>query len=90
MSDTRYVYGVRCAWFGPISAVGQLPGGLPCCPHCKSILFEMDEADWWAGVDKHDATHPGYRKMIEWAVDKHFASFDEMQAAYAKHGEVSL
>jgi hypothetical protein len=50
----------------------------------------MDEADWWAGVDKHDATHPGYRKMIEWAVDKHFASFDEMQAAYAKHGEVSL
>ena len=90
MSDDRYVYGARCAWFGPISAVGHLPGGLPCCPYCKSVLFEMPESQWWEGVDRHEKVHPGYRAMIEWAADKHFASFKEMQTAYDKHGATDV
>lgn len=82
MKDTRYVYGARCAWNGPIQSVGKTDTGPPVCPHCGSPLFEMETDEWWAGVDRYDAVHPGYRKMVEWAADKHFFKFTELQAAY--------
>ncbi len=82
MKDTRFVYGARCAWFGPISAISTR-GGLPCCPHCGSVLYELpDEKQWWDGVDKYDAEHPGYRKFVEWMADKHFTTHKAAAEAY--------
>lgn len=81
MTDTRYVYGARCTWHGPISAVGkkviqnQPPGAepsgppmtIPCCPHCEGILFEYpNKATWDNGVTQFDAKHPGYVEFVEW------------------------
>lgn len=84
MSDSRYVYGAHCTWNESIYKVGHLPGGLPCCPHCGSVLFEMDsEKEWWKGVDRYEADgHPGYRKLAEWSKGKCFKNFDEMNEAY--------
>ncbi len=95
MTDTRFVYGARCAWFGPISAVGTTRGGrigIPCCPHCGSVLYEMDdEATWWAGVDKFEANgHPGYRKFVEWCADKHFMSSSDGVVAYQSETGIEI
>lgn len=84
MADTRFVYGVRCCWFGPVESVGTVQG-LPCCPHCQSLLFEVPTHEaWWKMVDDFDATHPGYRKMVEWSVEegRHFSIPAEVVVAY--------
>lgn len=91
-TDTRIVCGARCVWWDSIDKAGSLPtkpgspfGGLPCCPHCRSPLFEMaNEAQWWEGVERYERDgHPGYRQMIEWQRGKCFPSIDHVKAAYA-------
>ena len=81
--DTRVVYGARCAWWGSIAEVAS-NGGLPSCPHCGSVLYEMENFDkWWSGVDRFEAAgHPGYRQFVEWTKGKHFLSFKAAAAAY--------
>lgn len=66
-ADQRFCFGANCTWFGRIDEVGSR-FGVPACPVCGGVLFEMDtEADWWTGVDKFQADgHPGYRGMLEW------------------------
>lgn len=88
--DTRIVYGARCAWWGSIDKTALTPPGpsghrIPCCPHCSSPLFEMDdEAAWFAGVDRHEANgHPGYRTFVEWLRGKCFPSPRAAMAAYS-------
>lgn len=85
MSDTRIAYGARCTWWDSIQKVGERDG-LPCCPHCRNVLFEMpSEQQWYSGVDLHEAAgHPGYRAMIEWARGKCFPNLSAVQEAYAK------
>jgi hypothetical protein len=67
--DTRYCYGARCTWSGPIQAVGTNGSGLPCCPHCRGVLFELPtEAEWWNGAEAFDRTNePGYLDLMRWA-----------------------
>lgn len=61
------VYGVHCAWWDSIGKCRVHPNGLPCCPHCGSVLYQVDEKAWWQGVDEHEAQgNPGYRKLVEW------------------------
>jgi hypothetical protein len=43
---------------------------LPCCPFCGSILFQLDEKEWWEGAEKHDKTHPGYLAFLRWSQGK--------------------
>lgn len=89
--DTRIAYGARCTWWDDIANVGLTSPGtaghrLPCCPHCGSMLFEMDSAEpWWAGARRYeDDGHPGYVAMIEWAKGQCFPSMAAMMAAYTK------
>jgi hypothetical protein len=78
------VYGARCVWWDSLGKVALLPSGLPCCPHCRSVLFQTDGASWWASVDKHEqAGNPGYRRMIEWSRGRCFRTLGEMEAAFA-------
>ncbi len=52
--------------------------GLPCCPVCGGMLFEIsEETSYWLQVDDYEAgkhpirePHPGYRKMLEWQRDQ--------------------
>lgn len=87
---TKIVYGARCAWWDDISKADHTPKSrngisIPCCPHCGSVLFEMNESEWWRSVDRFEANrHPGYRKMIEWRRGKHFTTCDEAESEYAK------
>lgn len=89
MTDTRIAYSAHCTWWDSIQKVGKIPGvGLPCCPVCKSVLFEMpDEAAWFSQVDAHEARgHPGYRKMVEFGRGKHFTDYSELQLVYEATG----
>ena len=90
-ADGRFCYGASCTWFGSIhetSSTKKHPRhqqtiqdvtdkhGLPCCPVCGGMLFEMqDEGEWWEGIDMFETgtypmptahPHPGYRAMWEW------------------------
>lgn len=83
--DTRIAYGAGCTWWDSIRQVGKTQGsGLPCCPHCGSVLYEVDSiAEWWSGVDQHEANgHPGYRAMIEWGRGRCYRDFDGLEAAF--------
>lgn len=88
MSDTRIAYGARCTWWGHIREVGHrtVSGDhpLPCCPHCRGMLFEMDnEGQWFSGADRYEASgHPGYRKMLEWSRGKCFPNLGALETAY--------
>jgi len=77
--DTRYVYGARCTWHGPISAIGRKPvtslgidaqyhtDMLPCCPHCGGVLFEYpNKATWDNLVALFNEKRPGYTEFVEW------------------------
>jgi hypothetical protein len=91
--DTRLVYGATCFWWGLIGEVSTTPvagsaikGGLPCCPHCRGMLYELDtEAEWWLGVDAQEAKEPGYRKFIEWTRGRHFRTVAQARAKYEEH-----
>lgn len=94
--DPRIVVGARCTWWDSIDKIGRLHTGrvsngreitLPCCPHCKSVLYEYpNESVWFLGVDAFDRTNPGYRKMIEWGRGNCFPSFQDAQKAYNEAG----
>ena len=57
---------------------------LPCCPHCGSMLFEVEnEQVWFEGVDRYEQDgHPGYRKQMEWMRGKCFKDMAAAKAAY--------
>lgn len=86
--DTRIAYGARCVWWDSIQNVGTITARngatLPCCPHCRGMLFEMpNEQEWFAGVDKYEgAGHPGYRAFAEWMRGKCFPDINAAKRAY--------
>lgn len=91
--DTRIAYGAHCVWWDSIHKVGSRPfrtlydnDSMPCCPHCKNMLFEMPHEDvWWEGVDRYEADgHPGYRAFQEWLRGKCFPTLEAAQKAYAE------
>ena len=66
-NDTRFTYGVVCTWRGPIQNVGVRDNGLPCCPHCGGVLFEMETKDIWdKQIVDFDKKHPGYADFQSW------------------------
>jgi hypothetical protein len=84
--DNRIVYGATCSWWDSISEVGRLPSGLPCCPHCRGVLYEIyTEAQWWELVDDYAVMtdSPGYRATVEWARGRCFTDHDALREAYA-------
>lgn len=91
MTETGLIaYGAGCTWWDSKDKVGLIPGehgrafgGLPCCPHCRSVLFETEEEKWFAGVDRYDAQEPGYRAMIDWSRGQCFPNYNALKTAYA-------
>jgi hypothetical protein len=60
------VYGATCTFWGQITDAAQLPSGLPCCPHCHGILFQMDFKDWFDQAMKYakDNKDPEYLEFL--------------------------
>ena len=86
-ADNRLVYSAHGTWWDHISKVATR-NGLPVCPHCGSVLFEMDgESEWWAGAERYEAAgHPGYVAMIAWGRGKCFPSLAAQEPAYKAAG----
>lgn len=80
----RIVYGATCAWWDGIDKVAKHSSGLPCCPHCKGVLYETNEASWWQGVDRHqvEINDPHYRAYVEWSRGQCFPNYRESRAAF--------
>lgn len=89
MSDTRVVYGATCSWWDSIDKVGKTPTGLPACPHCGGVLYEIgSEREWWDGVRRHDAdAEPGYIAFIEWLRGRCFPGRNGLVRARAAYAE---
>ena len=69
-NQNLHVYSARCAWSGPISKVGKTKGeqSIPCCPHCGSVLFQMDEKKWWSDAESWDKQrHANYVEFWKWS-----------------------
>ena len=77
MKEERYVYGANCNWHGPIQKV-KSNGGLPCCPQCSGMLFEMkSKAEWDKNVARYAAENgePLYPEFVAtWGIPKCFPS----------------
>jgi len=101
MSDAaRYCYSAACTWHGPIDSVGltdpeavKIPGlptghRLPCCPHCGSVLFEIESAaKWEKSVAKaEEAGAVNYVAFIEWLRDcgRCFETYENALPVFAK------
>lgn len=89
MKDRRIVYSAHGTWWDSIDKVGKNARGLPCCPHCGSVLFEMEsDVPWWEGARRYEANgHPGYVAMLEWARGRCYPNVAAMEAAYAARGD---
>lgn len=93
MADDRIAYGARCTWWDHISKVGtwspkpragEAPHTLPCCPHCRGMLFECANEDvFMDGVRKFEAKgHEGYTDFMLWVRGKCFAGVDSAASMY--------
>ena len=94
--DSRYVYAVGCTWHDSIHKVGNTgPSnmiindreiksvGLPCCPFCGSMLFEVpNKKDFFLGAEEHDKKYPGYLKYVMWTQGKCFSNTSEAISAF--------
>jgi len=83
--DSLIVSGARCTWWDDINKASKQSAGLPCCPHCKGVLFQHAPVEWWAGVARYEADgHPGYRGLVEWMRGRCFQSYVVAEKAYAE------
>ena len=66
----------------------EIPGSsLPCCPHCKGVLMQVEnEAAWWRNVAAHAerSQDPEYPKFIRWLRGRCFASLAAARSQYER------
>lgn len=84
--DRRVVYGATCAWWDYIDKVAVDGSGLPLCPHCKGVLFEMTREQWEERMEKHaqGPGGPGYPIFMKWLKGKCFKNWDLALEAYRR------
>lgn len=64
---------------------GEDSYGLPCCPHCQSVLFQMDEDKFWRGALEHQQKgHTNYETFLRWTMTQKrcWPTLAEAAAAY--------
>ena len=88
--DKRIVTSIGCVWWDSIDKVGRHPeNNLPCCPHCKSMLVELNDISQWRKAIKQYAeleNDPDYPKFMDWVRGKCFFDYPTARAAYKKEG----
>lgn len=84
MTEKLIVFGACCVWWDSIDKVST-NGGLPCCPFCGGVLFQINEEEWNSNVAKHEKNnHPGYSGFISWLRGKCFETQEEAEAAFKR------
>jgi hypothetical protein len=83
-TDRRIVYGATCVWWDSIDkAAYGLRTGLPVCPHCGSVLFEVENIEVWNElIEKADEKEPGYKELLEWMRGRCFKTLDDARIAF--------
>ena len=89
MSDT-IVYGAICTWWDDKDKVGHLAFGMPCCPFCKRVLFEIDANVWETAIDHAEVFNvfndrDDYADLIAWSQGKCYPSADELLLSWLEH-----
>lgn len=92
MRDERIVYGSQCSWWDSIDKVAVTPTGLPICPHCGGVLFEVDNQQVWdEAVKSYELTENlrsggamNYSRFIAWLRGKCFPTVQEARAEFNK------
>ena len=91
-------YGARCTWWDSIDKVGTLVqpvgpndkrpmAGLPCCPRCRNMLFQVDNIGVWQdGVNAYakKTDDPKYIEFIAWMRGKCYPTMDAARKAFDK------
>lgn len=65
----RVVYGVVCTWWGLPSEASKQPNtDLPCCPHCKGLLYSVATEMWSATQEEHASAlkDEHYLEYMQW------------------------
>lgn len=65
----RVVYGVVCTWWGLPSEASKQPNtDLPCCPHCKGLLYSVATEMWSATQEEHASAlkDENYLEYMQW------------------------
>lgn len=83
MSDKRIVYGVGCCWWDKIDKA-SCKDELPCCPHCGSLLFEMDSKEWRQQIKEYAQKNNDldYINFIHWLQGKCFKTYPDAKIAF--------
>lgn len=84
--DRRVVYGMGCVWWGNIADTVVPKDGIPRCPHCHGVLFEMEGEDvYMDAVRRYEREKglTGYTDFIRWLRGKCFIKIDVAAAAWA-------
>ena len=76
------VYGANCVWWDSINKASRKSTGLPACPHCDGVLFEVSSEEWFKKTNEYEKAHSGYKKFIEWLRGK---CFPTTAAAYQQY-----
>lgn len=86
-TDTRIVWGVGCCWWDSVDKASKNISGLPCCPHCGSMLMEVPSPIvWWTNVDDYakKANDRDYREFMKWLRGKCFRSIVTARAEFER------
>jgi hypothetical protein len=63
---TMIWYGLCTFWTEDWPLLARTAHGIPCCPHCGAVGFQINADDWWAGVERYESEgNPGYRAFLE-------------------------
>lgn len=85
-ADQRIVYGSRCTWWDGIDKVATAgAGGLPVCPSCGHVLFQVPDIETWdvaVGVHAKEAEDPAYPAFIRWLRGRCYRTADEARREF--------
>lgn len=92
-TEPLIAYGARCSWWDAKENAGTRESGykgvpgLPCCPHCGGVLFEIEERTWNLGVETREAfkwaaERDDYPELVAWSRGRCFPDPDAMLAGW--------
>lgn len=95
-TEPLIAYGARCSWWDAKENAGTRESGykgvpgLPCCPHCGGVLFEIEERTWNIGVETREAfkwaaERDDYPELVAWSRGRCYPEPDAMLAGWEEH-----
>lgn len=86
MTIEMVAYGAGCTWWDDKVNVSTTPSGLPCCPHCGGVLFEMEGDAFTEGARTYE--HPdveNYYEFLMWMRGKCYPTMCVAITEWHKH-----